>query len=62
MTEKEIYELHNKILILTGQLYHLVPNTEESRKASMHHCYYQVEEAISNMARMASASQEIILS
>ena len=58
MTDKEIYELHDKILILTGKLYNLVPHTEESRKASMHRCYNRVDEAISNMARMANASQE----
>jgi len=62
MTEKEIYEIYDNILRLTDQLDRLVPDTDTDlpRKTSMYNCSCRVKEAISNMARIANASQEVI--
>ena len=60
MTEKNIYKIANDVMQLTGTLYHLVPDIEEERKQAMQRCYDRVQEQVLNMARMASASQEVI--
>jgi len=55
MTEKEIYEIYDKILSLTDQLDRLVPDTDLPTKASMYFGSCRVKEAISNMVRIAKA-------